>query len=153
MLDVEQAIRDYLPDILHMSLATCASNKPWVCEVHFAYDQDLNIYFRSKPSRRHSQEIAKNPNVAGNIVTQHKLGESVRGIYIEGRAEELSNVNEGNLAFRLFQERLKLGSEILEDAKQEDGHKFYKITVSNFYIFDTRESSPAQKYHLQWDKK
>ncbi|HLZ15367.1 MAG TPA: hypothetical protein VKQ34_05305 [Candidatus Saccharimonadales bacterium] len=37
-LDIEQIIRDYLPDVVHMSLATCKDNKPWVCEVHFAYD-------------------------------------------------------------------------------------------------------------------
>lgn len=51
-----------------MSLATSADNKPRVCEVYFVYDTDLNFYFRSKTSRRHSQEIAKNPYVSANIV-------------------------------------------------------------------------------------
>ncbi len=150
MLDVEQAIRDYLPDVLHMSLATCTGNKPWVCEVHFAYDDDLNIYFRSTPSRRHSQEIAQNPNVAANIVTQHGLGDKPRAVYFEGKAEQLDDIDENHIAYRLIHERLGIGPEILENAQQADGHKFYKISVSDYYVFDVRESTPAQKYHLPW---
>ena len=73
--NIEQTIREYLPGIIHMSLATCVDNKPRVCEVHFVYDNDLNLYFRSLTSRRHSQEIAINPFVSGNIVKQHVLNE------------------------------------------------------------------------------
>ncbi len=67
-MDVEKIIREYIDKTIHLSLATSSDNKPWVCEVHFAYDEQLNLYFRSLKSRRHSQEIAKNPNVAGNII-------------------------------------------------------------------------------------
>lgn len=153
MLNVEQAIRDYLPDVIHMSLATCADGKPWVCEVHFAYDEDLNIYFRSTPSRRHSQEIAQNPNVAGNIVMQHRLTDKPRGVYFEGTAEDLQGVDENHIAYKSINGRLSLGPKILEEARLEDGHKFYKIRVSDYYLFDVRESSPAQKYHLPWGSK
>lgn len=118
-MDIEQAIREYLSEIIHMSLATCAGGRPWVCEVHFAFDEDLNLYFRSKPSRRHSEEIAANPNVAGNMVTQHQLGDKVRGVYFEGKAELLENVGEQHPAYVLYKER--------------------------FNLFDGRESSPSQK--------
>lgn len=83
-----------------MSLATSNNNKPWVCEVHYAYDDQLNLYFRSKPSRRHSQEIATNPHVAGSIVIQHKLGEKPRGVYFEGIAELLTGVDENHVAYK-----------------------------------------------------
>jgi hypothetical protein len=73
--DIEKVIRDYLPEVIHMSLATCKDNKPWVCEVHFVYDNDLNLYFVSLPSTRHSSELRANPYVSGNIVKQFKLGE------------------------------------------------------------------------------
>jgi len=148
--DVEKTIRAYLPDIIHMSLATCDNGKPWICEVHYVYDDELCIYFRSKPSRRHSQEIAKNPNVAGNIVTQHKVGEPPRGIYFEGTANLLKDVDESHAAYQKFCDRLGVGPEILVEAQKEDGHKFYKIEVSDFYLFDARESMPGQKYHLPW---
>ncbi|HUS26770.1 MAG TPA: pyridoxamine 5'-phosphate oxidase family protein [Nevskiaceae bacterium] len=150
--EVEQAIRNYLPLVVHMSLGTCANNKPWVCEVHFVYDNELNLYFRSLPSRRHSQEIAQNPNVAGNIVVQHQLGQKPRGVYFEGTAEKLAKVDENHVAYQECHKRFGLGPEILEDAKTDAGHGFYKITVSDFYLFDTLQSKPSQKYHLSWPR-
>ncbi len=152
MLDVEEAIRDYLPNIIHMSLATCVGNKPWVCEVHFAYDKELNLYFRSTLSRRHSQEIEQNPTVAGNIISQHQLSDKPRGVYFEGTAKLLENVDEDHVAYKMISSRFNLGNEILEDAKLVDGHKFYEIKVGNFYVFDARETDPSKKYHLHWIK-
>src|SRR3981081_2819718 len=94
--NIEKVIREYLPQVVHLSLATCVGDRPWVCEVHFAYDGDLNLYFRSTLARRHSQEITKNPNVAGNIVTQHSIGQPVRAVYFEGVAELLQEVDKNH---------------------------------------------------------
>src|SRR5665213_3517468 len=104
-MDVDKVIREYLPTIIHMSLATSANNKPWVCEVHYVYDDDLNLYWRSTPARRHSLEISQNPNVAGSIVTQHAPGEKPRGVYFEGTAEQLADVDENHVAYKLYCER------------------------------------------------
>lgn len=147
---VEKIIRSYLPGVIHMSLATCAGDKPWVCEVHYVYDNDLNLYFRSLTARRHSQEIAANSNVAGNIVMQHQVGEKPRAVYFEGTAELLKGVDEKHPAYTLYCERLGTGLEILEEASRPDGHQFYKIDVVTFYLFDSRQSSPSQKYTLPW---
>ncbi len=133
-----------------MSLATSRDNKPWVCEVHFVYDKDLNLYFRSKKSRRHSQEIAANPNVAGNIVEQHSVEQKPRGVYFEGLAGIVEDFSAGHPAYELFRDRLGAGPDIVEESKLDDGHKVYRITVLDFYLFDSRESKPSQKYHLKW---
>lgn len=146
---VKQAILSYLPNVIHMSLGTSRDNKPWVCEVHFTFDDDMNLYFRSLPSRRHSQDIADNPQVAGNIVEQHDNTMKPRGMYFEGTAELLEGVAEDDIAYKLSQQRFGLGPEILEEAAKDDGHKFYKITVDNWYMFDARDSKPSQKYQLQ----
>jgi uncharacterized protein YhbP (UPF0306 family) len=151
-MDIEQKIREYLPQIIHLSLATSQDSRPWVCEVHFAYDDSLNLYFRSKPDRRHSLEIVTNPRVAGNIVTQHGVGEKPRGVYFEGTAERLANVDENHPAYTLYCDRFGTGPEILEEDKTDTGHGFYKVTVENFYLFDSRESTPSQKYHLPWSQ-
>jgi uncharacterized protein YhbP (UPF0306 family) len=149
MMDVEKTIREYLPNVIHMSLATCADNKPWVCEVHYVYDDELNLYFRSTQARRHSQEIAQNPSVAGNIVERHGMNDKPRGLYFEGTAAMLNNINEDSPEYQLFVERFGAGPEILEDAAQENSHQFYKVTVADWYVFDAREAGPAQKYHLE----
>jgi uncharacterized protein YhbP (UPF0306 family) len=120
-----------------MSLATSADNKPWVCEVHFAYDDELNLYFQSLKSRRHSQEIAKNPNVAGNIVTQHPAGQKPRGVYFEGTAEIVENVDENHPAYTSLNKRFGMGPKIIQEADSDEGHKFYKIKPSMFVLFDT----------------
>jgi uncharacterized protein YhbP (UPF0306 family) len=148
-VDVEKAIREYLPNVIHMSLATCVDNKPWVSEVHFVYDNDLNLYWRSQPDRRHSQEIAANPNVAGNIVEQHSMDMSPRGLYFEGTAQMLEGLTEGSPEYQLFADRFNVGPDVLADAANPDGHQFYKLTVADWYVFDARESSPSQKIHLE----
>lgn len=120
-------------------------NKPWVCEVHFVYDENLNLYFRSLKSRRHSQEIAANPRVAGNIVKQHSA------IYFEGTAAIVEDEDERQSIFPAFQSRLGAGEGILEEARQQEGHQFYKITVAEWYAFGKFGQPSGQKYELQWN--
>lgn len=152
MIDIEQIVRKNIDNTVHMSLGTSANNMPWVCEVHFAYDKNLNVYFRSLPSRRHSQEIAANPNVAGNIVKQFALGESPVGVYFEGTAKMLEPGEEQQVAYECLSKRLKFGDEVVADAAKPDGHKFYKISVKNWYVFGKFDGQPGQKYKLAWSK-
>jgi len=149
-MDIEQIVRENIDKTFHMSLATVKDNKPWVCEVHFAYDDDLNLYFRSLTSRRHSHEIAANSNVAGNIVRQFGLGEVPLGVYFEGTAELLGPGDEQNKAFECINARLKAGDDILDQAKDPAGHQFYKITVSTFYVFGVF-GGKGQKLELKWN--
>lgn len=148
-MDVEKLVREYIDKMVHMSLGTCKDGRPWVCEVHFAYDDALNLYFRSLKSRRHSQEIAGNPRVAGNIVRQHELGELPVGVYFEGTAEMLAA--EDRLAALPHFSRLGVGEEALTDAANPDGHQFYKITVENYYVFGKFDTPSGQKYQLAWN--
>lgn len=149
-MDVEQIIRDYLPEVVHMSLGTSRDNKPWVCEVHFAYDDALNLYFRSLTSRRHSQEIADNPNVAGNIVKQHPLEALPVGVYFEGTAKRLETDDERRAAFPHFI-RLQKDEKILDEAKDPNGPQFFKITVANWYVFGNFDGQGGQKHQLVWN--
>lgn len=147
-IDVEKVIREYLPTIIHMSLATVYENRPWVCEVHSAYDEDLNLYFRSKSSRRHSQEIEQNPHVAGNIVRQHALEDAPVGLYFEGTSKQITADEDCDAAATLINARFDLGDEIINEAKKEDGHKFYKVTVENWYAFGRFGAEHSQKHKL-----
>lgn len=150
-MDVEKVIREYIPQVIHLSLATSDGDAPWVCEVHFAYDNELNLYFRSLSSRRHSKEITQNPKVAGNIVNQYKLEDEIVGVYFEGTAKKLEPGDEQNTAFECIKERLGTSNDILEEAKHGNGHQFYKITVANWYIFGRFGASSGQKHQLEWN--
>ncbi len=149
-MNLEQAIRDYLPQIVHLSLGTSKDNKPWVCEVHFAYDDGLNLYFRSLASRRHSLEIATNPAVAGTIIKQHELTELPRGIYFEGTAQLLNQEKDQIQAASYLKERLQIPKDILLESKQPEGAQFYKITVNTWYLFGKLGDEGLKKYELKW---
>lgn len=150
-MNIELLVREHLNKTFHMSLGTSRDNKPWVCEVHFAYDDDLNIYYRSLTSRRHSQEIADNPSVAGNIVRQFSLEEAPIGVYFEGMAKLLPAGDEQTQAFRAISKRQNADESILTEASDPDKHQFYKITVANFYIFGKFDGESSKKYELKWN--
>ena len=152
-MDLEKIIREYIDHSIHMSLGTTNGSEPWVCEVHFVYDNELNLYFRSLRSRRHSQDIESNPKVAGNIVKQHDIGEPGHGVYFEGTAVIVTSDKDRQRLFPLFEQRLGASESILEDARQPNGHQFYKISVTNWYAFGMFGNASAQKYHLPWSPK
>jgi uncharacterized protein YhbP (UPF0306 family) len=149
--EVEKIIRGYIPQIVHMSLATSRDNKPWVCEVHFAYDDDLNLYFVSSKSRRHSEEAEANPFVAGNVVTQHHKNQKVRGVYFEGQAERLEDVDENHPGYKAYVERLGGWDGMLKEISKDGRAALYKITVENYYLFDSYENDRG-KFQLPWRK-
>jgi uncharacterized protein YhbP (UPF0306 family) len=151
-MNVEAKIREYLPNVIHMSLATSKDNQPWVCEVHFAYDEDLNLYWRSLPSRRHSQELAANPRVAGNIVKQFGLGEVPTGVYFQGTAQVLESGPELTKAYDVITKRFALGPEILEQAKDPDNNHFFRVKVSDWFMFGKFDTPKPEKYHLEWGR-
>jgi uncharacterized protein YhbP (UPF0306 family) len=152
-MNIEKIVREYIDKTYHMSLATAADNKPWVCEVHFVYDDSLNLYYRSLSTRRHSLEIAANASVAGNIVKQHELKEYPHAIYFEGSATQITDEAEIDAVFPLFQKRLDSDPSIVDDAKKEDGHKFYKISVDTWYAFGKFGADKGGKFQLAWNKK
>ena len=149
--DLEKIIREYTDPQVHMSLATSENNQPWVCEVHFALDDKLNLYFRSLSRTRHCRQIAKNPNVAGNIVKQFALGELPFGVYFEGTAEQVTGEEAQKAAYEVMRAKLQTKPEALDQAKDPDNFQFHKITVANWYVFGKIGGSPPQKYQLVWN--
>ena len=148
-LDIEQSIREHIGKTVHMSLGTATlDSKPWVCEVHFAYDSKLSLYFVSKLTTRHCKEIAANPNIAGNIVKQHSLEESPHGVYFEGTAKVIEPSDE---QLELYCSRLSRNKEeLVEQLTEADGRRMYKISVSNWAIFGKFGFEANQKHELAW---
>lgn len=150
IINIEQAIREYLPGVVHLSLATVNNGIPWMCEVHYAYDDRLNLYFVSRPSKRHSVEIMQNGIVAGSIVRQHMAKEKVRGVFFEGKAKKIENISTKHDAYKVFTERFGVEKSLLEIGK--DTREFYQVTVNKFYLFDSIESEIGKKYELVWNQ-
>jgi uncharacterized protein YhbP (UPF0306 family) len=151
-MNVEQAIREYLTSgkTHMMQLATSDGDQPWCCTVYFAVDDELNIIWLSKPSRRHSQEIAKNSKVAAAIAYDQQPPQPfVQGIQVEGVAEQLSD-EEATKAIHIYAGQLKSDPNWVRDViNGKDPHVAYRIKPSRIVLFDTKAFPEEQSQELK----
>ncbi|SRR5260221_5990373 len=134
---LRKLIEDYLKDAKLMQLATSVNDQPWVCNVWFAADKDLNIYWFSSSKRRHSAEVTKNTKVAGAIALPQTPKDLPRGLQFQGVAELLTKQKDIDKASFFYSGRIfskKTIKELMED--NEKPHHFYRIKVSQFVLFD-----------------
>lgn len=103
--DITNLIQEVLEKGYLMSLATLDDGGVWVSDVIYIFDDEFNIYWMSKPDRRHSEAIIKNPKVAGTI-TASAQGENNLGIQFEGLAKKVDG-NRHDLALKHFAKRKK----------------------------------------------
>lgn len=136
-MKLRKLIEDYLKEAKLMQLATSVDNQPWICSVWFAADQDLNIYWFSSTTRRHSGEVIKNQKVAVAMVLPHTPKDPPRGLQLQGIAEALTEQADINKAISVYADRI-FPKETIEELMQdkEKLHKFYRIKPTQFVLFD-----------------
>jgi len=83
-------IKDYISSKDTMTLAVIDGKLPWVCNVFYFMDNDLNLYYLSEKDSRHSTPLHKNPNVAVSIYDHESIPGKVSGVQISGTCSELS---------------------------------------------------------------
>lgn len=151
-MDIKQLIRDYLSEHRVMQIATSVNNQPWVCNIHYIADEDFNIYWISTPQRRHSLEIAENPNVAFVIKVHEDTDNEpyVIGLSGEGKAS-LVPENEVETVGKKYFAKTGKSSSILDDILSgKNPHRFYKMNVKKFTLFDTNNfpDNPRQEIEV-----
>ena len=137
-MELRELIKDYLKTARVMQLATSVNNQPWVCTVHFYSDDDLNFYWASMITRRHSIEIEQNPKASIAVKIQEDTPEKkyVIGISAEGTAE-LLNIEEINKIGDQYIKKLDKDPNLIADILSvKKPFKFYKFTPSKFVLFD-----------------
>jgi uncharacterized protein YhbP (UPF0306 family) len=134
---IEQLIRQRLNSGQMMQLATIADEQPWCCTVYYVADEALNIYWISKPERRHSKEIQSHQKAAAAIPIEHTYGEDVVGLSIEGVATLIENPEEISKAIRLYTNRYDRGEDFYNDfLAGKNSHKLYRLTPRLIVLFD-----------------
>ncbi len=150
MHQVQDLVVKYLDQARQMQVATSVNNVPWIATVYFAHDNLHNLFWISKPDRRHSKELIANPKVAGAIVIEQKPGEPVRGVQFQGTARDVTNPEEIRKLFLAYGERYdKLG--ITEDIiSGKNPHHLYEVEPELFVLFDEVNfpDQPRQEWHL-----
>lgn len=135
---LKKFIVDYLQEAKMMQLATSFDNQPWVCNVWFAADEDLNIYWFSSTTRRHSYEVEKNSKVAAAIVLSFTPKDPARGLQLQGTARKLTDQKDIDKAISVYADRIFSKEKIAEFmANSEKPHAFYRIKPTQFVLFDT----------------
>jgi uncharacterized protein YhbP (UPF0306 family) len=148
-VNVGDLIRRYLNDRYTMQVATVFNGQPWNCTVYYVIDDQLNLYWASLPSRRHSQEINNDNKVAAAIVVQNDLVEKVVGIQIQGSAQELTNESEIKSAAVLYSKKFNRKDDWVDDiGAGNTEHRVYKLTPEFFVLFDEEnfKDQPRQEW-------
>lgn len=136
-MSLRDLIKDYLKKARLMQLATSIDNQPRVCSVWFAADEDLNIYWFSSTTRRHSKEVIENSKVAGAMALPQNPADPPRGLQFQGVAKLLTDQKDIDKAISVYAGRIFSKEKIKEFmADDETPHKFYKIKPIQFVLFD-----------------
>jgi uncharacterized protein YhbP (UPF0306 family) len=137
MPDVKQLIVDYLKEATLMQLATSVNAQPWVCNVWFAADEELNIYWLSIKDRRHSKEVLQNNKVAGTVALPiFKPVDKPRCVQFQGVASVLTDQKDIDKAISVYADRIFTREKIKEFFATKP-YAFYKIKPSLFVLFDS----------------
>lgn len=150
--NLRELIQDYLQEAKLMQLATVVDNKPWASSLWFAADNDLNIYWISSTTRRHSAEVLKNRKVAAAICLPQTPKDIPRGLQLEGTAELLTDKKSITKAIFLFARRIFTIAQIKQFMKnKEKPHRFYRIKPTQFVLFDALNfpDNSRQEYNLK----
>jgi uncharacterized protein YhbP (UPF0306 family) len=145
--DPQQLIESYLSEKKIMQLATSRDGQPWICNLHFVADKDSNIYWLSKPSRRHSEDITKNPRTAITVAVQTE--KPLIGIQAEGESHIITDEKAVRFVMELYVKRQgtdKGFADTIIDGSNE--HKVYKFTPTRFSLFDQKNF--ANQPPMEW---
>ncbi len=132
-MNLKERILHILENTHLMSLATQDEGGLWVSDVIFIFDEDLNIYWMSKPEVRHSKAILAHAQVAGTITHTTKSKELNLGIQFAGTAQKIDGPRY-DLALKHFKKRNK------PEPKEEDdalgGRSWYMIKPTHIELID-----------------
>ena len=141
-MDIKARIKEILDKTHLMSLATMDDGGIWVCDVIFIYDDDFNLYWRSKLHRRHSKALLENSQVAGTITHTTKANEHNLGIQFSGNAKKIDGTRY-DLAVKHAAKRNHLKPKESDDVLQ--GDSWYMLTPDKIELIDEENFSFEKK--------
>jgi uncharacterized protein YhbP (UPF0306 family) len=145
-------VKQYLPQVNIMQLATVTHDSPYICTVHYYSDDDLNLYWTSMLSRRHSEEIARNPKVAAYTLVHENTPEEdyVIGITFIGEAQLMGAEISPAIAEAYAKKLRDTPDFVRKVADDTTPFKFYKFTPEKVVLFDNKDfpKDPRQEFKV-----
>ncbi len=144
-MEIRGLIKKYLAQSRMMQIATVSGNQPWICTVYGVEDEDLNLYWLSLPTRRHSEEIAKHNKVA--IAVPIKFDKPVTGIQAEGTAEVIKDPELIAKIMEKYVAKYNSGKDFYDNfVSGKNEHWLYKFTLNKYWLFDEVNFPDGQKH-------
>lgn len=148
MHDVRSLIKKYVASGSLMQLATVRDGKPWVCSVYYVVDSKLNLYWLSYPTRRHSEDIVHNANVAVTIAVKQDM--PVVGVQAEGCATPVKNIALVAKIMPLYIKKYGVGKNFVKNfSLGTNRHALYCFEPSRFVLFDEATFGHDNSQELQ----
>lgn len=132
-----------------MQIATTANDQPWICTVYYVVDDELNLYWLSLPTRRHSQELAAHNKAAVTVAV--KFDQPIIGVQAEGT---VSVVNEPEIiasVMKSYTERYDRGQDFYSNfIAGKNEHSLYQFSPKLLQLIDevNYPGQLPQKLHL-----
>lgn len=146
-MDSKQLAKEYLHKINIMQLATSKNDQPWVCTVHFYADDNLNLWWSSRTDRRHSEQIAGNPQASATVLVHENTPEEdyVIAVTATGKAEQVKDIPEK--IKQAYITKLDRPVHLTPPANMQE---FYRLKPESIIVFDTKNfpQSPRQEFNL-----
>ncbi len=151
-LNSEKA-RNIIKNNFFMTIASATKDaEPWITPVYYAFDKNYTFYWYSGKNTKHSSLISKNNRVAIAIFNSNASEEEAGGVYITGKAFEVTE-KELPLALETYftrslpnepEERQKMIN-APEDFLDNSVLRMYKVIPEHIYV-----SNEADKWNGKW---
>ena len=119
-----------------MQLATVRAGAPWICTVYFVADEQMNCYWLSYPTRRHSRELRDDKRAAVAIPVKYD-NPPIIGMQFEGIAAAVKDPDEVRIVMERYVAKYGHGKDFHK--KFEEGtnqHVLYRSTPTAGQLFD-----------------
>ncbi len=141
--DLRKAVLEYMASHNTISLATERDQIPHAATV-FYVNEGFDIFYLSSPTSRHSQNLARNPKVAGTINEDYHDWLTIKGIQLHGTVEQVGSIMENLNLAKLYIKKFptvadfllaphKLGRVVMEKVAKV---KFYRLKPWRIYFIN-----------------
>ncbi len=147
-MTLKQEIYEYLKTQRLMAVATYGET-PWIANVYYVHDEELNLYFLSKKNKEHCLAIDKNDQVAVAIADSHQpLKPPQVGVQLYGTAKKVNLLDQVGWMFQMWNKLIAPDAdEFLENPQQflDAGlASIYRITPKKIKFFNTGMAEKSQ---------
>jgi uncharacterized protein YhbP (UPF0306 family) len=141
----EELVRKYIESNEVMQLATEENGQPRICNLHYVFDEENNLYWMSMRNTKHSEALRNNKKTAISILQNP---DNKQCVHMEGGAFELSGSEAVN-AHEIYGAKFGQKDQRLVEAQSGDPQlrAYYVFKPTHIVLFDEKNfpDSPRQE--------